>query len=351
MDPLTIDGSAGEGGGQIVRTSVTVAALQGRTIELTNMRANRDPGGLKAQHLTCVRAAAQICAAQLAGDELGSTELLFEPQASPQGGRHHFDVAANSRHGSAGAATLVLQTVLPALGRACDDSTVVVEGGTHVRFSPSFEYLQSVYGPFMKRIGFDVEFELKKCGFYPAGGGKIEARIAGKGADWPPDPLQLKQRGAFNEYTIESLVEQRLPDHIRKRQAETAASFIEEKTERTPRVENQITSSDGPGTAVFLHGNFANTVCGFTDWGERGKPAETVAEEPARELVQYHESQTPVDRYLADQLLLPLSFASGSSCYRAERITEHVRTSASLLQTFGLVDTDLDDTLVTVTPE
>ena len=183
---LTINGSTGEGGGQIVRSAVSLAAITGRPVTLKNIRANRKNAGLAAQHLTAVRAAAIICDAHLRGDALGSTELVFEPQSSPVAGLYEFNVADARQGGSAGSATLVLQTVLLPLALADAPSTVTVRGGTHVAWSPSFHYLHNVYLPALARLGVQANAVLDAWGWFPAGEGAITVNLSGqKPTDMP----------------------------------------------------------------------------------------------------------------------------------------------------------------------
>ena len=176
---LVIDGAYGEGGGQILRTSVALAAILGQPIRIENIRAGRKNPGLAAQHLTALRAAAMVCDATLTGDELGSTRLIFEPRSQPVPGLYEFDVSEAREGGSAGAATLVLQTILLPLALAQGSSTVTVRGGTHVAWSPPFHYLRDVYLPMVAYLGIEASVELLAWGWYPAGEGEIALEISG----------------------------------------------------------------------------------------------------------------------------------------------------------------------------
>jgi RNA 3'-terminal phosphate cyclase (ATP) len=178
-EPLTVDGAHGEGGGQILRTALSLAAITGRAIRIENLRAGRAKPGLAAQHLTAVRAAAAVCGARLDGDRLGSTVLEFAPGGPVAAGAYRFDVAEAREGGSAGASALVLQTLLLPLALAAGASEVVIRGGTHVSRSPPFDYLAEIWLPVIHQIGIDATIELGAWGWYPAGQGEIRARIPG----------------------------------------------------------------------------------------------------------------------------------------------------------------------------
>ena len=177
MATLTIDGRQGEGGGQILRTSLSLSALTGRPFRLNNIRANRSKPGLRPQHLTAVRAAAAICNADLRGADLNSTSLEFHPQSRPRGGEYYFDVAAVAKGGSAGSATLLFQAILWPLLFADRSSQLTLRGGTHVPFSPPFHYLAEVVQPVFARLGAHFLLTLREWGWYPVGGGSVTAVI------------------------------------------------------------------------------------------------------------------------------------------------------------------------------
>ena len=196
---ITIDGSMGEGGGQVLRTSLSLAAITGHELALAKIRAGRDKPGLKRQHLTCVRAVAEICGAKVKGDEVGSLALEFAP-GKIKAGDYRFDV------GTAGSVTLVAQTVIPVLLKADAPSSVTITGGTHVPFAPIWEFFAEAYLPELRRMGARVEAELESCGFYPAAGGVIKLRV------WPydessrPEKYELTDLGAYRGGTVVGVV-------------------------------------------------------------------------------------------------------------------------------------------------
>lgn len=352
--PLLIDGSKGEGGGQIIRSAVCLAAILGRPITLDNIRAGRSKPGLAAQHLTSVRAAAALCRAELDGDTLGSTALRFAPKSPVAAGDYAFDVAEAREGGSAGAVTLVLQTVLPALMLADGVSTVTVRGGTQMAWSPPFHYLRDVWLPVLARAGLRAEAVLNRYGWFPVGQGEVKVTITGMGggaggnADGKPlRPLELVERGALCRVTG-TAVAANLPAHIPQRMADRARAVLGElgaASDATPEIMVEITPervrSDCPGAGTFLTAEYEGALAGFGALGARRKSSERVAEEAAGELLAFHRSGAAVDRHLADQLLLPLSFASGPSTLAVEQCTLHLETNAWLIGQFGVADIEI----------
>lgn len=389
--PLTIDGSHGEGGGQIVRSSLALSLLTGRPVRLVDVRGGRKKPGLAAQHLTAVRAAAAVggggtdssggesvegAPATVEGDRLGSQEVTFTP-GTPRAGEYAFDVAAAREGGSAGAATLVLQTVLLPLARGDGDSTVTVRGGTHMEWSPPFEYLATVWGPALATLGVEVDFELRRYGFYPVGQGEIRATVRGRGPDFRPASLRLEDRGPLQEVTGHAVAAE-LPAHIPQRMSDRARSLLDEELNRdgggtgdsrpaggsadgagpagggdgpgapggdadpagtapvSPRIEPQRVRAACAGAALFLRARYAEARAGFTAHGRLGKASEAVAEEAAHLLLAFHRSGAPVDEHLADQFLLPLALADGPSSFVTEKATGHLTTQAWLVEQFGV---------------
>jgi RNA 3'-terminal phosphate cyclase (ATP) len=327
---LTIDGSYGEGGGQILRSALTLSALLGRPVRLEKIRARRRQPGLRPQHLTAVRAVAQICDAELEGDTLDSRTLIFVPRRPPQAGNYHFDVMDAAKGGSAGAVSLVLQAVLLPLALAEGDSAVTLEGGTHVAWSPPIHYLQKVYLPTLAHLGVQVAVELEQWGWYPRGGGRVICHVQGTAR--PLSPLQLIKRGGLRRITGISATSN-LPAHISQRQRDRAVKLLRSRG-FVPEIEIVDAPSPGPGTCVFLLAEFKRVLVGFTGYGRLRKPAEKVAEEAARAFLAYQRSGGAVDRYLADQLILPLALASGDSHFTTGKVTDHLRTNAWLVEQF-----------------
>lgn len=335
---LVIDGSHGEGGGQILRTSLTVASLRRRRVRIENIRAGRRRPGLAAQHITAVRAAAALCDAAVVGDELGSLELDFAPRNPVRAGCYDFDVAAAREGGSAGAASLVMQTVLLPLALVDGDSRVTVEGGTHMAWSPSFDYLKEVWLPALARLGVEGHLTLERSGWFPVGQGRIRAEIAGRRG--PLAACDLTRRGTLLEIRG-SAVAANLPSHIPQRMAARAASLLSGLA-CPVRVEPVRVGAACAGAGTFLTAHYEALRCGFGALGARGKSSEAVAEEAAESLLRHHASGAALDAHLGDQILAALALADGSSRYTVERITRHLETNAWVVELFGIADVALD---------
>jgi RNA 3'-terminal phosphate cyclase (ATP) len=344
---IVIDGSFGEGGGQVLRTSLTLAMLTGRAVQIERIRAGRSKPGLSAQHLTAVRAAAAICDATITGDEMGSQWLEFRPGGPPRAGDYTFDVAQVRRGGSAGAVSLVLQTVLLPLAVASGPSRVVLRGGTHVPWSPPFFYLSEVYLPTLARLGLQVTLELRRWGFYPAGGGEVVAQMEG-GAEGVR-PVSLTERGPLRRVWGVAVVSN-LPAHIPQRMANRARNLLAEEG-LVADLQAQRVRANGPGAGIFLFIEHEHGVrAGFTAYGRKGLPAERVAEAAFRDLLKHRGGGAPVDMYLADQLIMPLAVAEGVSHFTACRVTEHLRTNAWVVEQFSQARFELRGQTITVIP-
>ncbi len=315
--PLEIDGSQGEGGGQVLRTSLSLSMLSARPIRLHAIRAGRRKPGLMRQHLTCVRAAARVCGAQVDGAELGSTTLAFRP-GPIQAGEFQFAI------GSAGSTSLVLQTVLPALLAAPGRSRLRVEGGTHVPMAPCADFIAQAFLPLLRRMGAQIDFRLLRHGFLPAGGGVIEVDVDPQ----PLRPLQLEQRGALQQLSAEALLSQ-LPDPIAERELDAVRREFPEV-----RAQPRAVDSAGPGNALLLCARFEEVCELITALGQRGLSAEAVARQALHDYRQYRSHGAPVGEHLADQLLLPLWLA-GSGHYLTGQPSSHLETNAAVLRAFG----------------
>ena len=329
---LTIDGSHGEGGGQILRTALALAAITGRPIRFEKIRAGRKNPGLAAQHLTGVRAIAAICDAQVSGDELGSQSLTFAPGGSPQAGDYVFDVAEAREGGSAGATTLVLHTVLLPLALSGGDSTVVIRGGTHVAWSPPFDYARDVWLPALSRMGVSATLELSRWGWYPVGQGEI--RIVIKGLRGNLSPLTLVKRGTLRRVWGRA-VAANLPSHIPQRMATRAYSLLKGAGVDV-RIEPLRVRAACAGAGIFLTAEYEGVRAGFSALGARGKPSEAVAEEAVAALMTHRDSVAALDQHLADQLVLPLALAGGVSSFSVERVSRHLTTNTWAVEQFGL---------------
>lgn len=346
---LHIDGSHGEGGGQILRSSLSLAAITGQPIHLDRIRAGREKPGLSIQHLTAVRAAASICQAQVKGDAVRSTTLEFIPSCPVQAGHYTFDVAQTTGAGSAGAITLILQTILLPLALATGDSVVTLMGGTHVPWSPPITYIEQVYLPILNQMGVQAEVQLHTWGWYPQGNGEVELRIIGRNAS-PLQGIQLLERGELQQVRGLAVVTQ-LPSHIPQRMASRAENLLREAHLKA-HVQPLRGRGIAPGAGIVLTAEYEHSRAGFGAVGKLGVPAERVAEMATEELLEFHANGAPVELHLADQLLLPAALASESSQYRATEISLHLTTNAWVIEQFGLakVGIDEDAQLVTVTP-
>lgn len=332
---LIVDGSHGEGGGQILRTTLTLAALLGRPVRIENIRAGRRNPGLQAQHLTAVQAAADVCQAELQGAQLGSTTLRFRPTRPPTAGQYAYDVAAARKGGSAGSTSLVLQTVLLPLAFAAGGSQVTIDGGTHVAWSPPYHYLADVFLPTAARMGIEATLSLERWGWYPHGRGRIRAEIHGLGEGVSLQGIDLNERGELVRLTGFSAVSN-LPAHIRDRQAEEAASLLRQAG-FDPQIQRLSPKASGPGTAVYLLAEYEHGTAAFISYGRRGKPAEQVAQEAVEMFLAHHATDAPVDPHLADQLILPMAVAETPSSFTTSEITAHLLTNIWVVEQF--VDT------------
>jgi RNA 3'-terminal phosphate cyclase (ATP) len=354
--PITIDGAYGEGGGQVLRMAVALAAATGRPLQVERIRAGRKRSGLAAQHLTAVRAAAAVCRAEVRGDTLGSTTIDFRPGGPLVSGDYTFDVAEAREGGSAGAATLVLQTVLPLLGLAAAPSTVTVRGGTHVPWSPPFDYACHVWLPALARFGIGAELELRRWGWYPAGGGEIRARIVRRdaAAPGPGSRVDLTDRGSLRRVWGRAVAAD-LPAHIPQRMADQAWGLLTE-TEVGINVPPERVRAASPGAGIFLLAEYEHVRAGFSSLGHRGRPAEEVTEEAVHALLDHHHGGAAVDDHLGDQLILPAALAQVETTYTVAHPTRHLTTPAWLVEQFALaratVEAGAESTYtVTIVPE
>lgn len=313
-----IDGSMGEGGGQILRTALALSLVTGEPFRVERIRAGREKPGLLRQHLTAVQAAARIGAAEVSGDELGSMALSFAPRGI-WGGDQHFAI------GSAGSTTLVLQTILPALLRAEAPSRISIEGGTHNKLAPPYEHLARSFLPLLCRMGAAVELRLERPGFYPAGGGLLVATVTPSSLA----PIELLERGPIVRRCATALMSG-LPGDIGKRELAVVR-------ERLGWHEGEchlrtVKHPAGPGNVLTLEVESSVTEV-VTSFAERRLPAEVVAARAVDELSEYLAAGVPVGPHLADQLLLPFALAGGGAL-RTMPLTMHTRTQLELIPKF-----------------
>ena len=317
----------GEGGGQVLRSALALSILTGQAMHITNIRARRSKPGLMAQHLKAVDAASAISKASVRGASMNSAELIFEP-SEIRSGRYKFDIK------TAGATTLVLQTIFIPLSRASSASSVIITGGTHVPWSPSYHYLELNWLPLLIEMGFDAQISLDQAGFYPQGAGRISAVIRPAGEI---QALNLARRGPLLHLQGISAVAN-LPLSIAERQKRQALKRLEKLR---PRIKTVQMPSRFKGTILLLFAEFENGRACFFGLGKLGKPAERVADEAVDGLEAFLATEGTVDPYLADQLLLPLSLANGPSVLRTSRVSEHLLTNAAILRAFLPVEIDI----------
>ena len=262
-EKLIIDGSHGEGGGQILRSALSLAVIAGRPVRIENLRANRKKPGLAAQHLTSVRAAAMLCDAELKGAELGSQTLQFIPRKQVHAGDYFLDVAQAREGGSAGAVMLVLQTLLLPLALAEGDSTVILRGGTHVNMSPSYDYVHDVWLSTLARMGVRAELSLARSGWFPVGRGEARLRIAGSAE---LRPLRLEHRGPLRAVIGRALAAN-LPAHICERMAARARDLLEQAGIAAD-IEVAVLDAACPGVGLYLTAHYENSLAGFSAQGK-----------------------------------------------------------------------------------
>ncbi len=323
---IEIDGSYGEGGGQILRTALSLSCLLRKPFRMVNIRKARRKPGLMPQHLTSVRASQQLCQADVMGDDTGSMEISFIP-GEVKGGSFFLDI------GTAGSTMLVLQTLLPALIFSGVRSKIILTGGTHVPFSPSFHYISEVFVTFLEKLGIRIALTLERCGFYPRGGGKISADLFPCGA---LRPLKTMERGDILLLKGYSGVGN-LPVSIAERQRKALLERIHTEIRDlhcATDIELLNAPASGQGTFVFFRAESENSVAGFGSLGERGKKAEAVGGEAAEEFIEYYFSGAALDPHLSDQLAIYLALCSGESEFTTSRITQHLLTNLRVINLF-----------------
>ena len=319
---IELDGAIGEGGGQILRSALALSMITGTPFRIKNIRANRPKPGLLRQHLTAVTAAAKVCDARMEGAEMGSPALTFRP-GEIRGGTFDFAI------GSAGSTTLVLQTILPALLFAKTESHIAIEGGTHNGMAPPSHFLERSFIPLLNRMGAKVSMVLERFGFYPAGGGRITARIM------PCEkltPLTLTTRGARTENFAEAFMSS-IPGHVGRRELDVigaAMGWDEAQLFMRGLPESQ---APGPGNAVMITLAHENVTEVFTAFGEKRVSAEAIAKRVVDEARVYMASEAAVGEYLADQLLLPLALAGGG-CFTTTSVSAHTTTNIGVIEQF-----------------
>ena len=316
---IEIDGSEGEGGGQIIRTAVALSAVTGKPFKVVKIRSNRPRPGLMAQHLASIQAVARLCQAKVEGGIIGSTEVVFTPKGLVAG---HLDIDV----GTAGAVTLVLQSLMVPAVHAGKSLEFRVLGGTHVKFAPTMEYFTNVFSFFMAKMGVKVGCEIVRHGFYPKGGGEVKVVVSpGK-----LKPLTVLERGKPLGNTAFSIATADLEKaKVAERQLEGACRVMGFQA-KDAAYANALST----GSSVFCGSAFANTILGNDSLGERGMKAEDVGKDAALGLEKQLETGACLDRHMADQILPYMALASGLSSVSVAEVSGHCRTNMGMIEKF-----------------
>lgn len=317
---IEIDGSEGEGGGQVLRTALTLSMITGIPFRIGRVRARRNKPGLMRQHLVAVQAAAAISGAETVGARIGSTELVFQPGAL-RGGDYAFAI------GSAGSCTLVLQTILPALLFAPVASTVKISGGTHNRLAPPAPFLQRAYLPVLHRMGAEIAIDVERVGFHPAGGGMMVARVAPCAS---LAKIDLCERGSRSAAYAESLIAG-VPFDVATRELEGIRAGLGLSGEQLRVV--RLDPECGPGNVLLATLVYEHVTAVFAGFGEKSVRAESVARSLVDHARRYIASGAAADEYLADQLMVPFALAGGGT-FTTDKVSQHASTNAGVIERF-----------------
>ncbi|QRK06588.1 RNA 3'-phosphate cyclase [Archangium violaceum] len=330
--PVELDGSEGEGGGQMLRSALSLSLITGRPFHMTRVRAHREPPGLRPQHLACVRGAEAISGGRSEGAAVGSSELRFEPEPV-RPGDYVIEV------GTAGSTPLLFQCLFYPLALAGGGS-LTLRGGTHLPHSPSYHYVVGVWLPVTRAYGLHTSLRLMQAGFYPEGAGEFFAEV--EPVRDPPSRVELPARGTLRDISVGSFVGG-LPFSIAERQSRAAVAALRERGIYSHAENRPLPTTRSAGSVTFILAQFENTLAGFTALGERGRPAEEVGREAAEDLARFMESGGALDEHLGDQILLPAALLAagklgpaspGTTRYTTERVTEHLTTHARLIERF-----------------
>jgi RNA 3'-terminal phosphate cyclase (ATP) len=317
---IELDGAAGEGGGQILRSALTLAMITGQPFRIRNIRANRAKPGLMRQHLVAVQAALQVCGGEATGAALGSQDLTFVP-GPVKGGDYAFAI------GTAGSCTLVLQTVLPALLKADKPSVLRLTGGTHNPMAPPVQFLQRAWCPRLAEMGAHIDIRLERFGFYPAGGGVVEARVESSAALRPHTWLARgERRAAYAEAFVAGV-----PARVAQRELECVGRAMNWSEDQL--LVRGLPAEQGPGNALLLTLEHEHATEVFTAFGERSVTSEQVARQVVQRARRYLMSRAAFAEYLADQMMLPLALAGGGG-FTLDEVSMHARTNAQVIETF-----------------
>lgn len=325
---IVIDGSIGEGGGQILRTSLALAALLGREVKIINIRAKRPRPGLQRQHMVSVQAVAELSSAKVDGLRLGSTEIVFRP-GSIQSGTFRFNI------GTAGSVTLVMQAILPVMAFAPGPIGIEIRGGTDVPWSPPIDYMRFVFSQLLEKFGFGIDIVVRRRGHYPRGGGVVVVSVPN-----PPRVLRsvsLKERGEIR--AIEGLSHAvRLPRHVAERQARSAEEYLRSKLGGIPiKISTEWYEPNrdphlGPGSGIVVWAYTRSSILGGDSLGAKGKRAEVVGQEAAQRLYEDLVTGKALDRHASDMVLVYAALACGESILGGSRLTMHAWTNIKILE-------------------
>lgn len=327
-DLVLIDGSLGEGGGQILRSSLALSMITGRAFRIVKIRANRPKPGLRRQHMTAVLAAGAVCGAEVKGAEIDSREVTFIP-GKVRGGVYQFDV------GSAGSTMLVLQAILPAMMMAEAPSTIALAGGTHNFGAPPLPFLEKTFLPMIGRMGPTVALTLERAGFAPRGGGRARVEISPAKLR----PIEVMEGGEVQQ-TIATATISGLPREIAERELKLAARLLNLKANQL--FVDEVSAEQGPGNLFTVAVESENCSIVFTAFGGRGIRAEDVARDACRQATRYLDRDVPVDEHLADQLLLPMAVAGGGAFVTTEP-SLHATTNIETIRRFIDVRIDVEE--------
>ena len=321
---ITIDGSYGEGGGQIIRTAVALSAVSGEDVTIYNIRSARPKPGLKAQHLMAVRTAAKMTGAHVEGLKIGSTELTFKPQDIVGG---HYDVNI----GTAGSITLLLQCLMPSAAASKEPITLDIIGGTDVAWSPSVDYMSHVLLPILASMGLECSIKVNQRGYYPRGGGQVRAEIAQSvliGVELEQEQGQKMEPEKKHETITGISHSSNLPEHVTRRQADSALAVLK-AAGYVVSIDTENSRYPSTGSGITLWGGHM----GGSALGKRGLPAEKVGQSSAREIIVELGSGAAVDVHLADQLI-PYMGLAGSGSFTVREVSEHTRTNIWVVEQF-----------------
>ncbi|MEM3383828.1 MAG: RNA 3'-terminal phosphate cyclase [Nitrososphaerales archaeon] len=322
-EKIIIDGSYGEGGGQILRTSVALSAIMGIPIEIVNIRAKRDNPGLRPQHIGAIKAVASLCDATVDNLRIGSDRIFFNP-GKMKSTSLRLDV------GTAGSVTLLLQAVIPSVSLSGAESELEIIGGTDVKLGPTVDYFAKVVLPAYRLIGIEFDIEVRRRGYYPYGKGIVRVRIK-PAKDLKPINILSSENPLPSIISICS----NLPKSVAERQFKAAKDYLSNKGISLKDFEIRIEDSVSPGTSILVYSvGDQGPFIGGDAIGERGKPAEEVGREAAKLFLEEYLSNAPIDRHIGDMIVTLLPFAKSESRFKVSRVTQHLSTNLYITSIF-----------------